>query len=189
MLEHAAKSGLEDFVTGLVGRVDLRTGSLDLVNAGHVVPYLARGEELVGLDLYVDLPLGLFGDTAYRTSRVDLEPGDRIVLLTDGMLERNAVNVDLPGRSGKPGRCTRARRYAPWPTGSSRRPTTHSATTPRCCAWTGTATMGGTGSPAMAPNRAALPRSPNARTPMLRTTVRSVTAGQRGRHHVGHDQP
>ena len=96
LLEHAAKSGLEDFVTGLIGRVDLRTGSLELVNAGHVVPYLARGEELTGLNLYVDLPLGLFGDTAYRSSRVDLEPGDRIVLLTDGMLERNAVNVDLP---------------------------------------------------------------------------------------------
>ena len=96
LLEHAAKSGLEDFVTGLIGRVDLRTGSLHLVNAGHVLPYLARGQELTSLGLYVDLPLGLFGDTAYRTSRVDLEPGDRIVLLTDGMLERNADNVDLP---------------------------------------------------------------------------------------------
>ena len=95
LLEHAAKSGLEDFVTGLVGRVDLRAGSLDLVNAGHVVPYLARGEELVGLNLYVDIPLGLFGDATYRTNRVDLEPGDRIVLVTDGMVERNAVNVDL----------------------------------------------------------------------------------------------
>jgi serine phosphatase RsbU (regulator of sigma subunit) len=44
----------------------------------------------------VDLPLGLFPDTAYRTSRLDLKPGDRVVLVTDGMLERNAVWVDLP---------------------------------------------------------------------------------------------
>ena len=43
----------------------------------------------------MDLPLGLFPDTTYRTSRLDLEPGDRIVFLTDGMLERNAVGVDL----------------------------------------------------------------------------------------------
>jgi len=96
LVEHAAKSGLEDFVTGLIGRLDLRTGSMELVNAGHIVPYLARGKQLTHVDLYVDLPLGLFGGASYRSSRVDLEPGDRIVLLTDGMLERNAVNVDIP---------------------------------------------------------------------------------------------
>jgi len=96
LVEHAAKSGLEDFVTGLIGRLDLRTGSMELVNAGHIVPYLARGKQLTHVDLYVDLPLGLFGGASYRSSRVDLEPGDRVVLLTDGMLERNAVNVDIP---------------------------------------------------------------------------------------------
>ena len=96
LVEHAAKSGLEDFVTGLIGRLNLRTGSMELVNAGHIVPYLARGKQLTRVDLYVDLPLGLFSGASYRSSRVDLEPGDRIVLLTDGMLERNAVNVDIP---------------------------------------------------------------------------------------------
>ena len=96
MVEHAAESGLEDFVTGLVGRIDLRTGSMDLVNAAHVAPYLARGDDVSTLDLPVDLPLGLFADTTYRSSRIALEPGDRIVFVTDGMLERNAVGVDLP---------------------------------------------------------------------------------------------
>ena len=96
LVEHAAESGLEDFVTGLVGRIDLRTGSMDLVNAAHVAPYLARGDDVSTLDLPVDLPLGLFADTTYRSSRIALEPGDRIVFVTDGMLERNAVGVDLP---------------------------------------------------------------------------------------------
>ena len=96
LVEHAAKSGLEDFVTGLIGRLDLHTGSMELVNAGHIVPYLARGKQLTHVDLYVDLPLGLFSGASYRSSRIDLESGDRIVLLTDGMLERNAVNVDIP---------------------------------------------------------------------------------------------
>jgi serine phosphatase RsbU (regulator of sigma subunit) len=41
-------------------------------------------------------PLGLFPDTDYRTSRIDLHPGDRLVFLTDGMIERNAVAVDFP---------------------------------------------------------------------------------------------
>jgi serine phosphatase RsbU (regulator of sigma subunit) len=96
LVEHAASAGLEDFVTGLVGRLDLRTGSMELVNAGHVAPYLARGAQQPELvDLPVDLPLGMFRDTSYRSLCVGLEPGDRIVFLTDGMLERGAVWVDL----------------------------------------------------------------------------------------------
>ncbi len=96
LVEHSAVSGLEDFVTGLLGRVDLRTGSLDLVNAGHVAPYLARGSELIKITLAADLPLGLFADATYHSTRVSLEPGDRVILLTDGMLERHAAGVDLP---------------------------------------------------------------------------------------------
>ena len=98
LLEHAAESALEDFVTGLVGRIDLRTGAMDLVNAAHVAPYLDRGGRVTTLDLPVDLPLGLFADTTYSASRIALEPGDRIVFVTDGMLERNAVALDLPAQ-------------------------------------------------------------------------------------------
>lgn len=46
VVEHDAGGGLDDFVTGLIGRVDLNTGVLRLVNAGHVRPYLARGAEV-----------------------------------------------------------------------------------------------------------------------------------------------
>ena len=95
MAEHAAETGLDDFVTGLLGRLDLREGTLELVNAGHVAPFLARGGVVRTLDLPVDLPFGMFGDTTYRRSVVALEPGDRIVLVTDGMLERNAAGLDL----------------------------------------------------------------------------------------------
>lgn len=96
LAEHAAHAGIEDFVTGLVGRVDLRTGELEVVNAGHVAPYLVRGGQIATIDLPVDLPLGLFPDAVYRSTRLGLEPGDRVVLVTDGMLERNAADVHLP---------------------------------------------------------------------------------------------
>jgi serine phosphatase RsbU (regulator of sigma subunit) len=96
LVAHAADTEIEDFVTGLVGRIDLRTGALELVNAGHVAPYLARGGRVNPIELPVDVPLGLFAQTTYRSSHLELEPGDRVVLVTDGMLERNAAGFDLP---------------------------------------------------------------------------------------------
>jgi serine phosphatase RsbU (regulator of sigma subunit) len=96
LVDHTA-DGRDDFVTGLLGRVELTTGSLEIVNAGHVLPYLLRGRDLMTLDLKVDLPFGLFAASSYSSTVVELEPGDRLVLVTDGMLERNVASLDLAG--------------------------------------------------------------------------------------------
>jgi serine phosphatase RsbU (regulator of sigma subunit) len=101
LAEYAGAGGREDFVTGLMGRVDLRTGSMALVNAGHVAPYLSRGSDVTAIQLPVDLPLGLFPDTTFRRCWLPLESGDRIVLVTDGMLERDAAHLDLPTAIGE----------------------------------------------------------------------------------------
>lgn len=95
LAEHAAGTGFEEFVTGLIGRLDLPRGSLELVNAGHVDPFLVRDSSIIAVQMPVDLPMGLFADTSYRSSRVTLEPGDRFLFVTDGMLERHAANLDL----------------------------------------------------------------------------------------------
>ncbi len=91
LCEHPRGTG-EDFVTGIVGRLALRTGALDLLNAGHVAPYLLRDGALNTLELRVDLALGMFEDVTYGSTRVQLRPGDRIILLTDGMLDRNDMD-------------------------------------------------------------------------------------------------
>jgi serine phosphatase RsbU (regulator of sigma subunit) len=93
--QHAGETGSEGFATGLLGRLDLRTGTLALVNAGHVFPYLCRDGVVSTVMLPVDLPLGMFPDTIYRSTELALEPGDRVLLVTDGMLERNAADLDL----------------------------------------------------------------------------------------------
>ena len=95
--EHASHRSHDDFVTGLVGRVELESGSLEIINAGHVSPYLLRGDEFATLDLKVDLPFGMFAESTYAASVVALEPGDRLILVTDGMLDRNTESMDLPG--------------------------------------------------------------------------------------------
>ena len=103
LAEHSAENGLDDFVTGLIGRLDLRNGALELVNAGHVAPYLMRAGQVSALALPCDIPFGLFADAEYHTTVVALEPGDRVVLVTDGMLERNAAAIDLISAIGETG--------------------------------------------------------------------------------------
>ncbi|MDX6301762.1 MAG: hypothetical protein QOF53_2976 [Nocardioidaceae bacterium] len=95
LAENAVGSGLDDFVTGLIGRLDLHLGVLELVNAGHVAPYLARDGAVTMVHLPADIPFGLFPETTYRSTPLRLEPGDRVVVVTDGMLERNAAGTDL----------------------------------------------------------------------------------------------
>ena len=95
LVEHGSERLTEAFVTGLLGRLDLRTGTLAMVNAGHVPPYLCRAGTVGQLQLPVNLPLGLFADTGYASTDLTLERGDRLVLVTDGMLERGAATLDL----------------------------------------------------------------------------------------------
>lgn len=95
MCEHAHETGSEGFATGLLGRLDLATGTLTLVNAGHIYPYLCRAGTVSAIPLPADLPLGMFPDTCYRSTDLELVPGDRLLLVTDGMLERNAAALDL----------------------------------------------------------------------------------------------
>ncbi len=95
LFEHAAASGAEHFATGMLGRVDLDTGLLVMINAGHVAPYLCREGTAAPVTLPVNLPLGLFADTSFQGAEIALRPGDRLVMVTDGMLERNAAGLDL----------------------------------------------------------------------------------------------
>ncbi len=83
------------FATGLLGRLDLHTGVLSLVNAGHNLPYLLRGSEVTSVVVSSSLPLGLFADADYEVTELQLEAGDRLVLVTDGMLERDAAGIDM----------------------------------------------------------------------------------------------
>jgi len=95
MSSNAVDGAPDNFVTGLIGRVELSSGALELVNAGHVPPFLVRAGVVTTIDLPADLPFGMFAETHYRSTVLRLEPGDRIVIVTDGMLERNAAGADL----------------------------------------------------------------------------------------------
>jgi serine phosphatase RsbU (regulator of sigma subunit) len=83
------------FVTAILGRIDLPTGVCQLINAGHLPPLLVRAGEVQPVQLPRNFPLGMLPDSTYRAAEVTLLPGDRLVVITDGMRERQAATLDL----------------------------------------------------------------------------------------------
>ncbi len=62
-------------------------GSLYAVNAGHCPVLIRRGDGTIELIASSGLPLGILEVGGYRTERKQLEPGDLVVLYTDGFTE------------------------------------------------------------------------------------------------------
>lgn len=83
------------FVTGQLMRIDLHSGTAAIVNAGHPFPLRLRDGRVEEVDLRIEAPFGVLPGKTFDVQPFPLEPGDRIVLLTDGMQERNAVNLDV----------------------------------------------------------------------------------------------
>jgi hypothetical protein len=70
------------FATCLALRIDV-DGSVTLVNAGHLAPYL-NGK---ALSLEGSLPLGMLDKPEFSLLRFELHPADRLMLLSDGVAE------------------------------------------------------------------------------------------------------
>jgi serine phosphatase RsbU (regulator of sigma subunit) len=96
------------FVTGVLGRLDGETGMLSWTNAGHPLPLLIRDGAVVDeLRCPPTPPWGTFPRTPI-VETVSLEPGDRVLLYTDGVIDARDSRgtpfgfgrfVDLVGRS------------------------------------------------------------------------------------------
>ncbi|MDE6874170.1 MAG: PP2C family protein-serine/threonine phosphatase [Lachnospiraceae bacterium] len=81
------------FITAFEGVLDLVTGQFDFVNAGHEPPFLAKGKEgYAPCRFHAGFVLAGMEDTKYRAGSMQLMPGDRIFLYTDGVTE--ATNAD-----------------------------------------------------------------------------------------------
>jgi len=76
------------FVCFSGGELDVNKGIFKLSNAGCPFPfyYRASADEVVELEVE-GYPLGVRPDRHYRLMEVALEPGDRVVLCTDGIIE------------------------------------------------------------------------------------------------------
>ncbi|WP_079661666.1 PP2C family protein-serine/threonine phosphatase [Streptomyces sp. 3214.6] len=90
----ADQFGPEHFVTAQMLQLDTTTGHLQWVNAGHPSPMLVRDHRVtLRLTGPTTLPVGLGGPQP-QTSEMKLEPGDRLLCFTDGLVEEHGAGEE-----------------------------------------------------------------------------------------------
>ena len=84
------------FVTCLYGVLDPVSGHLRFANAGHDLPYVKTADGVVELRAR-GMPLGLMPGMAYEEKETTLEPGDSVLLHSDGVVEAHDSERDMFG--------------------------------------------------------------------------------------------
>ena len=85
------------FVTVWAGELNVRTGHVSYVNAGHNPPIVRLGGKVEYLRSRPSLVLGAMAGARYRVQELQLEPGDAIYLYTDGIVEQHNAAGELYG--------------------------------------------------------------------------------------------
>ena len=94
LCEDAAK---DMFVTAWIGFLNLNTGVISYVHAGHTYPVLVRKDSVDFVKQKVNMVLGGLKRVKYVRQEVTLLPGDCLYLYTDGVSEAKDVSGDMYG--------------------------------------------------------------------------------------------
>ena len=101
-----ATLGDDGFITLFYGVLHSDTHELCWTSAGHPLPLLQEldggSPRPIGNDEESDLPLGIFPDVEYRSSRLVIPPRNRVLLYTDGLVDAlsSEAGVDAYGLGG-----------------------------------------------------------------------------------------
>ncbi len=85
------------FVTCFVGILDLRTGKVEYVNAGHCPPLLQTKDGYDYVDVVTNVVLGVLPNYDYKLGNIALRNNDRLFLYTDGVTEAQTKNKKFFG--------------------------------------------------------------------------------------------
>ena len=85
------------YFTIWVGSYDCRTNLLSYSTAGHGGALIQRQAGTVEWLTHAHLPLGFEPDSTYETATIHIEPGDRVLLMSDGIYEAPAPTGEVWG--------------------------------------------------------------------------------------------
>jgi len=85
----------QKYATLVVARLEPK-GVLEIMNCGAVAPLLVSGGSVTKLE-EGNLPIGLVPGAEFSSSRFQMNPGDRLVLITDGVTEAEDANGEFFG--------------------------------------------------------------------------------------------
>ncbi len=86
------------FVTVFYGVFNILTGEIDFCNAGHNAPYILHADGRVeAVEADINLVLGALEGIPYKRNKMTLQPGDTLVMYTDGVTEAENVEKELYG--------------------------------------------------------------------------------------------
>ncbi|MFA6597418.1 MAG: SpoIIE family protein phosphatase [Ignavibacteriaceae bacterium] len=84
------------FVTIFIGRINLCTGEIDFVNAGHNLPFVVSSNGTVKkIEKTGDIAVGIIENYQYRLAKIMLAEDDTLFLYTDGITEAQNLSDEL----------------------------------------------------------------------------------------------
>lgn len=95
-----AEMQTDSYFTLIYADVDLVSGRVELVQAGHPYPAIQRASGAVEYLGNGGLPVGLIEGAEYETVTARLNPGDRLFLMSDGITEAADAGANLLGEEG-----------------------------------------------------------------------------------------
>ncbi len=95
-----ADAGIEEYFTMVYGIIDLRNGHLKMVQAGHPHPLVLRQDGGTAFLGEGGLPIGLLPDVPFQRIETYLNPGDRLLLYSDGFTECTMADGQLLEEEG-----------------------------------------------------------------------------------------
>ncbi len=90
--------GAPTYATLVVARLQ-NDGEVELMNCGHVCPLLISGDRVTKLE-HGNLPVGLAAGTNFRATHLQMKPGDRLLVVTDGVTEAENAGGEFFGNEG-----------------------------------------------------------------------------------------